>query len=336
MNIQEGLLHRNTWVMFAIMAMILVFWQGIRLGDRASEVDKLSGLVSEAVVRIEDDEFKMAKLQNRIKELEAVEARSKGDIKNYILTYYKTTPPTLAEEIATKILYYSATHGVPFVTVVGMMEVESQFNPYAISRLKRDPARGLMQVRFGTWKTKLGLESKYDLHDISIGIESGVRILRLNLDSTKDNMRRALYMYISGVAKANDPTVLSYVRNVYEAMGKFVVYRSFAGINEPATVEAYVPGKVRIAPPEIAGQITEIPKANNKPFVHTVKHRGETLSLISKWYTGSIDNWKEIHKLNPEIIITKMKIGATIMIPGGKLKRTTPLMKEYVTSGGKE
>lgn len=335
MNIQEGLLHRNTWVMFAIMLLVGALWQTVELGEKTVDLARYTTIADEAVIRIEDDEFKMAKLQNRIKELEAVEARSKDDIKSYILTYYKTTPPTLAEEIATKILYFSATHGVPFVTVVGMMEVESQFNPYAISRLKSDPARGLMQVRFGKWKIKLGLESKYDLHDISIGIESGVRILRMNLDSTKDNMRRALYMYISGVAKANDPIVLSYVRNVYEAMGKFVVYRSFAGINEPATVEAYVPGKVQIAPPETIGQITEVPKVN-KPFIHTVKYKGETLSLISKWYTGSIDNWKEVHKLNPEIVITKMKIGATVMIPGGKLKRTTPLMKEYVTSGGKE
>lgn len=335
MNIQEGLLHRNTWVMFAIMLLVGALWQTVGIGEKTAELARLNGLVTTLNEVISDNEVQVTKLQNRAKELEAVEVRSRDDIKNYVLTYYKTTPPTLAEEIATKILHYSAMHGVPFVTVVGMMEVESQFNPYAISRLKRDPARGLMQVRFGTWKTKLGLESKYDLHDIGIGIESGVRVLRLNLDSTKDNMRRALYMYISGVAKANDPTVLSYVRNVYEAMGKFVVYRSFAGINEPATVEAYVPGKVQIAPPEIVGQITEIPK-DNKPFVHTVKHKGETLSLISKWYTGSIDNWKEIHKLNPEIIITKMKIGATIMIPGGKLKRATPLMKEYVTSGGKE
>ena len=334
MNTQEALLHRNTWVMFAVMAMILVFWQGFKLGDRAGEISKLEILAESFSEKALDSDLKVTKLQNRVKELEAVEARSKDDIKNYILTYYKTTPPTLAGEIATKILRFSATHGVPFVTVVGMMEVESQFNPYAISRLKRDPARGLMQVRFGAWKTKLGLKSKYDLHDISMGIETGIKILRLNLDSTKDNMRRALYMYISGVAKANDPVVLNYVRSVYEAMGKFVVYRSFAGINEPATVEAYTPGKVQIRPPEVAGQITQAPTVS-KPFIHTVKHRGETLSLISKWYTGSIDNWQEVHRLNPEIVITKMKIGATIMIPNNKLKRTTPLMKEYIASGGK-
>ena len=334
MNIQEMLLHRNTWVMFAIVFFAGALWQTVDISDKKNEIVRLSALVGTLNEVVDDGGVSMSKLQNRVKELEAVEARSQNDIKNYILTYYKTTPPTLAEEIASKILYLSATHGVPFVTVVGMMEVESQFNAYAISNLPKDPARGLMQVRYHTWKKKLGLKSKYDLHDVSMGIESGIRILRWNLNTTKNNMRRALYMYISGVAKTNDPTVSRYVRNVYEAMGKFVVHRSFAGLDEPATIKAYTPGKVRIAPPEIAGQITQVPTVS-KPFIHTVKHKGETLSLISKWYTGSIDNWKEIHSLNPEIIITKMRIGATIMIPDNKLKRTTPLMKEYVTSGGK-
>lgn len=48
---------------------------------------------------------------------------------------------------------------------------------------------------------------------------------------------------------------------------------------------------------------------------HTIKYSGETLGLISRWYTGSSDNWKKIQSANSNLNINAMKIGQTIRIP---------------------
>jgi len=163
------------------------------------------------------------KLNNRIKELESVSARSEQDINDYILRRYSKTPKIVAKEIARMILIKSEEHNVPFIAIVAVMEVESQFNPYAISRLTKDPARGLMQVRPGVWGEILGLKNKTELHDIEIGIDAGTRVLRIYLDETKNDMKKALYKYVGGDTK--------YGEKVYECMGKFVVYRSFVGMD---------------------------------------------------------------------------------------------------------
>jgi len=163
------------------------------------------------------------KLNNRIKELESVSARSEQDISNYILSNYTKTPSAVAKEIARMVLIKSEEHNVPFIVIVAVIEVESQFNPYAVSQLKKDPARGLMQVRPGIWGKKLDLKKNNDLHDIEIGIDAGTRVLRIYLDETENDMKKALYKYVGGSKE--------YGKKVYECMGRFVVYRSFVGMN---------------------------------------------------------------------------------------------------------
>jgi len=257
--------------------------------------------------KIETTTNENTKLINRIKELEAVRTKSELDIQEYILTYYKTVAPTVAETIAKNILVASAKHDVPFVTVVAVMQVESQFNPAARSS---KGARGLMQV-MPLWMNELNLKSKYDFHNIQIGINSGTYILRKYLDQTKNNMEQALFKYVGGDNL--------YVKKVYEAMGNFVVYRSFANMTVNEEVK------------EVEVKDFNVQKTEGAPFVHTVTHRGETLSLIAKWYTGKVGNWKIIAQLNANIIPERMPIGAKITIPRDMMSRTTKLMKEYIT-----
>ncbi|GAG47854.1 unnamed protein product, partial [marine sediment metagenome] len=102
---------------------------------------------------------------------------------------------------------------VPLVAVLGVMEVESHFNPYEVSPKY---ARGLMQVMYKVWKKELNLENKHELHDIEKGIDSGVHVLRKYLDKEKNNMEKALKRY-NGIGRGSDP---AYVKKVYTAMGK--------------------------------------------------------------------------------------------------------------------
>jgi hypothetical protein len=67
-------------------------------------------------------------------------------------------------------------------------------------------------------------------------------------------------------------------------------------------------------------------------FVHTVKYSGETLSIISKWYTGDINNWRILVNNNPHIDYNKMAEGDKIFIPENLLKTKEPLTRKFIDS----
>ena len=280
----------------------------ITLGIGIGFIISMDKLIKVEKIRTEALKQDNSMLENRLAELKAVRTESQVDIQEYILTYYKTVAPTVAETIAKNILVASAKHDVPFVTVVAVMQVESQFNPAARSS---KGARGLMQV-MPLWMNELNLKSKYDFHNIQIGINSGTYILRKYLDQTKNNMEQALFKYVGGDNL--------YVKKVYEAMGNFVVYRSFANMTVNEEVK------------EVEVKDFNVQKTGGAPFVHTITHRGETLSIIAKWVTGDFNNWKKILAANPKIIPEKLQIGAVLNIPKELVKTKVPMLKEFVDS----
>lgn len=50
-------------------------------------------------------------------------------------------------------------------------------------------------------------------------------------------------------------------------------------------------------------------------FEHTVRWRGESLSLIARWYTGHIENWKALAQANPDLNPNRIMVGNVIYIP---------------------
>ena len=91
-------------------------------------------------------------------------------------------------------------------------------------------------------------------------------------------------------------------------------------------------------PPEpgVAGpDVTALPPAKPKPapyFLHTVKWRGESLSIIARWYTGDTRNWKILKEYNPDTNPNRMSEGNKIRIPEYLMKTKAPMPKEYVDS----
>jgi LysM domain len=67
-------------------------------------------------------------------------------------------------------------------------------------------------------------------------------------------------------------------------------------------------------------------------YVHTVRWPGESLSIISKWYTGSIDQWSAIAKANPEIDPNRIHAGMKIRIPKTIMINEKPMPQEFVSS----
>ena len=82
--------------------------------------------------------------------------------------------------------------------------------------------------------------------------------------------------------------------------------------------------------------IAPLPPPPPKPqepsyVVHTVKWRGESMSIIAAWYTGSSQNWKLLAQANRQIRNPNtINEGDIIRIPEQLLKTRKPMTKEFV------
>jgi hypothetical protein len=65
-------------------------------------------------------------------------------------------------------------------------------------------------------------------------------------------------------------------------------------------------------------------------FVHTVRFKGESVSIIARWYTGDSKNWKILAEHNPDINPNRMFMGSKIRIPEYMMKTKAPMPKEFV------
>ena len=72
--------------------------------------------------------------------------------------------------------------------------------------------------------------------------------------------------------------------------------------------------------------------AEPAPYVHTVSRSGETLVAISRWYTGSADNWKRLVDVNNGLKPRRIKVGDKIFIPQELMKTQQPMPADFMTS----
>lgn len=139
---------------------------------------------------------------------------SKAVIEEYIQQRNRHTPKRVAEEIAKCVLQVSSEKKIAAPLILGIMEVESEFNPYAKSKAG---ARGLMQV-MPEWVGKLPthIETQYDLHDIGTGINAGVDVFKIHLDENDGDVTKGLYHYVNKDS--------AYASKVYQAIGRYLAY----------------------------------------------------------------------------------------------------------------
>ena len=72
------------------------------------------------------------------------------------------------------------------------------------------------------------------------------------------------------------------------------------------------------------------PPAKPSSVEHTIQYKGETLGLISKWYTGNPANWNLIIQANPGLKPNRMNLGNVITIPGDIVTRREPMPKSFI------
>jgi len=68
----------------------------------------------------------------------------------------------------------------------------------------------------------------------------------------------------------------------------------------------------------------------SKGIDHYVRWKGETLSIIAKWYTGETDNWKALAALNPEINPHLLHMNIKIHIPYELIKNRKSMPKKFL------
>lgn len=91
-----------------------------------------------------------------------------------------------------------------------------------------------------------------------------------------------------------------------------------------------VPAKV----PPVVVEPPPAPPPRPAGLAHTVRYKGETLSIIAQWYTGSHDLWREIAAANPGLNVDRIELGQTILIPNELLKEARPLGENEIRKIG--
>lgn len=176
----------------------------------------------------EDRDFAKLEQENEVlhQRLEAIRTDAVQDLSAYIQARYSKVPQELAVLIANKTYDICLEQEADFSTIVGIMEVESAFNPMAISRVN---ARGLMQILPKVWMEPLDVKNASDFHDIVLNIKSGVHVYLTYLAEEKGNISRALNRY-----NGSDPAKGKYAAQVYEKVGRFITFRNntFEGVTD--------------------------------------------------------------------------------------------------------
>lgn len=100
----------------------------------------------------------------------------------------------ISEAMAIKIIFYSDKHGVPTDLAFGLIEVESGFNRFAVSK---SGARGLTQLLRSTAGDYVSNPTDSLLFDVDANLDTGMLYMRLMLDRF-DNVSTALEAYNRG------------------------------------------------------------------------------------------------------------------------------------------
>jgi hypothetical protein len=221
LNAYEGQIERiKLWRILFILTTIALI---IALVGAYVYIDILDKKQNHKLLELEkvlvDTNIEGGTLKSQLKKLENIKTNDDfmlRDIEVYILSRYRRVPKIVAHTLAISIVETCKAEDVSPELVMGIIEIESQFNPMA--RNEKSGAIGLMQI-MPEWSKKLGMKSVYDLYDIPVNIDSGIKILKIHInEDAKGNLEKGLYFYVGKDS--------SYASKVFQAAGKFAIFRS--------------------------------------------------------------------------------------------------------------
>lgn len=139
-------------------------------------------------------------------------------VSRFIQNKNNRIPNVLADVIGYETILKCVKHNMPIGLIVGIMKVESFYDPFAVSSKR---ARGLMQVLDKDVDGEKIDHSR--LHDIDYNIDIGMKILKSKLKSTigKDfefgDIDKALFYYVGEDEE--------YAKKVFKTMGEYSYFR---------------------------------------------------------------------------------------------------------------
>lgn len=102
-------------------------------------------------------------------------------------------------DIVDAVYLKSQDYGFHPNLILGIVQVESAFNPLAVSSAG---AYGLMQVHYSVWKDELRIDKKR-IFDIDYNIDLGLQILKQYYEYSNRNIGQALFLYNNGYRYQN-------------------------------------------------------------------------------------------------------------------------------------
>jgi len=139
----------------------------------------------------------------------------------------KTLPDAEYRMNFLKTVHYEATRaGLDPQLVLGLIEVESGFNKYAVSN---SGARGYMQV-MPFWVKEIGTNGQ-NLFHLRVNLRYGCTILRHYLDIEKGNLFRALGRYNGTLGKSGYPNLVRAAWRNHWTMPRRTVSKYYSSIN---------------------------------------------------------------------------------------------------------
>jgi soluble lytic murein transglycosylase-like protein len=119
--------------------------------------------------------------------------KSEIDLYQFQENIFKLKYPRFAE-IAKIVFSKSEKYGFNPYLIMAMIQVESDFKPYAVSKAG---AYGLMQVTYSVWKDELNIHFNR-IFEKEYNIELGLKILKHYYDETDGDLLKALFHYNNG------------------------------------------------------------------------------------------------------------------------------------------
>ncbi|HUW75711.1 MAG TPA: lytic transglycosylase domain-containing protein [Gallionella sp.] len=139
----------------------------------------------------------------------------------------KTMPDTEYRMNFLKTVHYEATRaGLDPQLVLGLIEVESHFNKYAVSN---SGARGYMQV-MPFWVKEIGTKGQ-NLFHLRVNLRYGCTILRHYLDIENGNLFRALGRYNGTLGKSRYPNLVRAAWHNHWAMPRRTIGKYYSSVN---------------------------------------------------------------------------------------------------------
>ncbi|MFZ7112290.1 MAG: LysM peptidoglycan-binding domain-containing protein [Desulfatiglandales bacterium] len=83
--------------------------------------------------------------------------------------------------------------------------------------------------------------------------------------------------------------------------------------------------------PGVIQEPGQVPGTGPEYYLHTVKWPGESVSIIAKWYTGALENWRLLAEANPGINPNRIFVGDKIRIPVHLMKTREPITEEFLS-----